>query len=140
MNNMTTMIENELLQEHINKFGLKPQSIDGHFWVERDGKIIDPHFMEYDLICQIRGCNSNDKQYIKAPFITQFILSIVCKNLNHKQIGFGYCYKNAIEEIKKNGGTLCFGSMGFKNKLKSGYWWEYGGLYYKSPLAFCDFR
>jgi hypothetical protein len=22
--------------------------IDGHFWVERDGRIIDPYFLEYD--------------------------------------------------------------------------------------------
>ena len=25
-------------------------TIDGHFWIERDGKIVDIEFKEYDLI------------------------------------------------------------------------------------------
>lgn len=126
---------------------------DGHFWVERDGKIIDPDFTEYIQICKIRNCNPKDKKYLPASpmiqsvFIKQFtkvMNSCEGKECTLEEIGsslhkasiqffgnyqprYGMCFQNAVIEISKNGGNLVFGSLGFKNKNKNGYFYEFGG-------------
>jgi hypothetical protein len=40
---------------------------------------------------------------------------------------FNCCFQNALYEYKQNGGTLVFGSMGWKKKSSSDVHWEYGG-------------
>ena len=42
--------------EIIHKFNrttMAMPTIDGHFWVERDGKKIDPYFEEYDAVKRV---------------------------------------------------------------------------------------
>jgi len=131
-------------------------TVDGHFWVVRDGKIIDPMFDEYKTICDVRNANWKDRDYIPAPKITQnLILGIYKKVLNNllkeesfeKQIEeFFYitilmngdskplmycCFQNCLLEIYQRGGEIVFGSLGFKFKDKEGYWYEFGGNNYK---------
>ena len=47
------------------------------------------------------------------------------------------CFQNCLIELAENGGELVFGSMGFKYKSKNGYFYEYGGIDYKT---IADFR
>lgn len=117
--------------------------IDGHFWVERDGSKIDTMFKQYRVLCQARDCTIRDIKYIEAPVETQQIMfKILEKSIYHTLIdnrdysGFGYCYLNAIREIRKNGGRLVFGSLGFKYINKGGYFYEYGGENYKTVKDF----
>lgn len=134
--------------------------IDGHFWIERDGKIIDPHFSNYDIICKIRNCDPLSKSYIPAPEITQNLIKSmfikVLKNvfgdkpqeeiynefrdLTKCHIGLkpqpDCCFQNCIIEISERGGTMVFGSLGFKHKYKEGYFYEYGGDNYKTVKQF----
>jgi len=106
----------------------QPPSIDGHLWVMRDGKIIDPHFKSYNIICMIRGVDVKKQVHIPASDIiqkviikkwTDFLEHICLKDWDNKA---DYCFINAIAEQQKNGGELVFGSMGW------GDWIEYGGI------------
>lgn len=134
-------------------------TIDGHFWVVRDGKIIDPHFPEYDLICKIRSCDPKaDKSYIPAPEMTQKIMIDMFKKCfkkhlkgdtieelskelliisgDYKKPVVSCCFQNSLMEIAKNGGQLIFGSLGFKYAKKDGYFYEFGGEDYKTIKQF----
>lgn len=115
------------------------KDIDGHFWVVRDGKIIDPHFKEYDILATEHNWYANKKNYIEAPQATQKIVVVYLKRITEintkllgeeeaTKTGYGLCFQNATQEIAKNGGRLVFGSMGFKIKNKDGFFYQYGGL------------
>jgi hypothetical protein len=128
-------------------------SIDAHFWVERDGEIIDPDFKEFDIIGSVWDCDTKDKKYIPAPEMTQKIMieqyyrvlkyrmkiDNIDEVIQKFYIGskrrefprYNCCFQNAIIEIAKNGGKLVFGSMGFK-KYEGGYHYEWGGEDYKT--------
>lgn len=135
--------------------------IDGHFWVERDGKVIDPHFTYYDKVCEVRNCDPQEpKSYLPAPEITQTLMKGIylkvlknnfgdksqeelfaevrnitrlCMDLNPRP---NCCFQNCVIEIAERGGTLVFGSMGFKYKNKNGYFYEYGGENYTTIRQF----
>jgi hypothetical protein len=53
------------------KDGMKP--FDGHFWVEKDGEIIDRHFSGYDFIKKVQGCEG-EMQYCPAPPLIQAVM------------------------------------------------------------------
>ena len=118
----------------MNKF----PTIDGHFWVVRDGKIIDPDFDMYHFIKKMNNCRGKT-EYLPADKIVQDVMikifqSVIndddlysnLKKYNHCAT-FGRCYQNAIYEIKENGGELVFGSMGWKFRKSQKIHWEYGG-------------
>jgi len=67
-------------QQATNKMDSLPV-IDGHFWVERDGRIFDaPCEKEYGDICRLHGCDSTDKKYLPAPELTQkLVINIFTK-------------------------------------------------------------
>jgi hypothetical protein len=113
-------------------------SIDGHFWVERNGKIIDPHFAEYDMIAKIRECDSQTKNYVEAPLFTQVLMYFYAdKHYKNNGTGFRNCYSNAVKELKrKPGGRLVFGSMGFKFNKQDDYFYEFGGKDWKLFIEF----
>ena len=113
-------------------------TIDGHFWVERNGTIIDPHFAEYDMIAKVRDCDSRTKNYVEAPLFTQVLMYFYAeKNYKNNGTGFGNCYSNAVKELqRKPGGRLVFGSMGFKLNKQDDYFYEYGGKDWKTPVEF----
>lgn len=118
---------------------MTPQ-IDAHVWVERDGKIIDPHFEHYDFCIRVNGCTTKTA-YKEAPasiqekafkmFEEHFKLRFgeawqdEIKRIYNKPIPDN-CVQNSYAEVAKNGGRLVFGSMGWEKK-KGGVWWEYGG-------------
>ena len=132
--------------------------IDGHFWVERDGKIIDWDFEEYCNVRKMWGCGK-EKKYLPAPEITQKIMIGIFKKkmmeifeINNWEdcvaefyklsviIGlkptFDRCFQNCLMEIHERGGELVFGSLGFK-KPDGSFHYEYGGENY---LTIKDFR
>ena len=113
--------------------------VDGHYWIVRDGKIIDPYFMEYNLIKMINGL-TDDIVYIDAPQLIQSVLikkmqpieEIVsempmntCAEFSPR---FNYCIQNALIERKLRGGKLVFGSVGWKKRDGKGVHYEFGGL------------
>jgi len=126
--------------------------IDGHYWVLRDGVIIDPHFSEYDWYkLANRGVNTiyypadattqrmmtmiNTAVLTKAgyssinEFITDYILIV------GEEPVVAFCYFNALIEIQKNGGELIMGSFGWNRKDGSKFY-EFGGEDYLNVKAF----
>ncbi len=128
--------------------------MDGHFWVERDGKIIDStpaekEFMQAAHYWEI----TQEREYLPANFIVQKIMKLSCTAdvifTYNKETGSSAttlaevfenspiqtpqaqkCFKNAFYEQWKNGGTVVFGSMGYKAHWTTNIFWEYGGIDY----------
>lgn len=105
---------------------------DGHFWVERDGQIIDPWFNEYDFVISVHGC-LKERRYLKCPndlvgrvLLRMFERSEFYSLLMANTPYFNNCIANSLKEIEQNGGTLVFGSLGFARKDGSVHW-EFGG-------------
>jgi hypothetical protein len=134
-------------------------TIDGHFWVVRDGKIIDWDFEEYSKVRKMWKCGK-EKTYLPAPEMTQKIMigmykkafsSHFSQTQSWEQIlkefyslsamvgmikpEYSRCYQNALIEIHKNGGELVFGSMGFK-RIDGSIHYEFGGVEYKTITDF----
>lgn len=114
---------------------------DGHYWVERNGLIIDPWFEEYRLIAEIHGCRP-ERRYLKCPndvvgrvFLRRFENSIEYPVLMGLPPTFGNCLVNALKEIDRNGGQLVFGSLGFPRPDGSVHW-EFGGDTWKTVKDF----
>ena len=136
-------------QQAGKSFGMNGKAFDGHFWVERDGKIIDFELKGKSHI------NEGSVRYHKEapPAVQRLIIESMYRSFEAKQ-GFkrdsdewadyllhhrnmvGACFHNALREIFLRGGTLKCGSVGFyfKNGNKrTGFecpagsvWWEYG--------------
>jgi hypothetical protein len=140
-------------------------TIDGHFWVVREGKIIDPVFPdEYKMICGVRKADWKDRFNLPANEMTQKIMigmfKKVFSNLMNREGDTSFeeqvtqfailtnstfgntnpkmnkCFQNALLEIHERGGELVFGSLGFKFQGKEGYWYEFGGQEYNSVKSF----
>jgi len=127
---------------------------DGHFWVERNGKIIDFYFPQYNIAKKKNGCVGNPI-YLEAPEETQIIaigimkktlqkildtdnydyalrrLYILYEMFDNLKPQYLYCLQNAFIEIYKNGGKLVFGSMGWKKKNGKIHY-EFGGEDWKT--------
>jgi hypothetical protein len=117
--------------------------IDGHFWLEYEGIIIDPYFKEYDFIKFLQNCQG-DMVYLPAdPIIQQVMLKKFNSIFDIEKLGetlierdykekYGCCFFNTIlnkttfKEFK-----IVFGSMGWKRKDKEEIHWEFGGENYK---------
>ena len=126
--------------------------IDGHFWVERNGKILDTHFPYYDMIKMYHGC-CGEMMYHEADDFTQKLMITrfkrelnkvgLCEDdyLHLKSVIYdgkavmNECYYISLLAMKE-GDRLVFGSLGWKKKDGSGVWWEYGGKDYKGIKAF----
>ena len=131
-------------------------TIDGHFWVVRDGKIIDPVFDGYKYVCKVHDADVTTLSHYPAPMMTQKIMiNIFTKVIENvvgdkpfekfykmsRQMGLlsrveDRCWQNCLLEIYENGGEIVFGSLGFKYKNKAGFWYEYGGEDYKTIKDF----
>jgi hypothetical protein len=118
-------------------------TIDGHFWVERDGKIIDDDFKGHAYIKHVNKC-SGDKVYKEADALTQKVM-ISMFNRELANNGFDYqqfrdfsismgfteprensCFQNSVMRLK-DGDVLKFGSMGWKRNNSAEIYYEFGG-------------
>jgi hypothetical protein len=118
-------------------------SIDGHFWIEINGEIIDNYFKEYDFVKSYNNC-SGDMIYKEADKLTQTIIiemfkrSLTSMGLNYETFiqlchrhnihlaKVDNCYQNCLLFLEE-GDILKFGSMGWKRKIGPEIHWEYGG-------------
>jgi hypothetical protein len=108
---------------------------DGHFWVVRDGRIIDPFFKEYNEVIRINKLDRTQQRYLPADENTQRLWKTRCElrkwNFEFNKETWvplhGFCYQNAVSEIFKNGGELVFGSMGWKYAKTPDVHYEFGG-------------
>jgi len=108
---------------------------DIHFWVERNGMIIDPEFIAWEnMVKKINNLEGkkiyqslNDKETIKKYLKYQIsIFDVRTMNILKDQPMNRQCYINSLNEIKKNGGKLKVGKLGWKIRNKDDIWWEYG--------------
>ena len=128
--------------------------IDAHFWVERDGVIIDPYFKTYDQVKKFWDL-SNDQVYLEADQSIQKIMIEIhtrvlkkqtkkndfqealqehcefCKKFNADKALSDRCWRNVCLEVYKNGGQIKFGSMGWRRKNSNEVHYEYGGADWK---------
>ena len=112
--------------------------MDGHYWVVRDGVIIDPMFEEYEETKAIFGLKGKPI-YLPADALTQQVfkkkLNNYIKELEEEGYRFPGCWTitnrncnlNAYVEQKLRGGEIVFGSMGWKRKNGNGIHYEFGG-------------
>jgi len=138
---------------------MKLPSIDGYFWIVREGKIIDWDFPEYAEVRSYWKCGT-EKDYIPAPPVTQQLMINIfqkCLSSHYKGLEwydviekfykkskafhliepqFNCCYQNCLIELYLRGGELVFGSLGFKKKNGTGFHYEYGGDSYKTVTDF----
>jgi hypothetical protein len=120
----------------------------GHFWVERNGEIIDPEFPQYrrlrrkfnadpEIHCYLRAYPKVEEAIIRLyrritlkafdcekwdDMMVEFIL--VAKMTGNADAPiFNKSFTNAIQEVYHNGGEIRFGSMGFKKKDGTYHWY-----------------
>ena len=115
--------------------------MDGHYWIERDGVIVDPYFNYYDAVKSIRGL-TDEIVYLEAPPVIQtvFIKKLmdtrdIVDYFSQKQLAQyrpknACCATNTVVEQKLRGGRIVFGSMGWKRKNGDGVHYEFGGENY----------
>ena len=126
--------------------------IDGHFWVVRNGKILDTDFAEYGMIRKYHNLTGN-MVYKEADDFTQTLMVLKFRKALNKfgmceddyirfkkcmcagKAVFRSCYYNSLM-VMKEGDELKFGSMGWNKKDGSGVWWEFGGEDWKGIKAF----
>lgn len=116
--------------------------IDAHFWVERDGEIIDTEYAHKKIVLSVNNCI--DKiQYKEAPLGTQQKAIEMIERWYTQSVGEGWkdmiekyfislptverqCFQTAFVEQKLRGGRIVFGSQGWEKK-DGGIHWEFGG-------------
>jgi len=117
--------------------------MDGHFWVNFEGVIVDPYFKGYDIVKRINNLEG-DRIYLPAPPLIQAVMKKryiddrikLVKDLADKRLislterREDCCNMNALLEWMANGGEIVFGSLGWKKKNSDEIWWEYGGVDY----------
>jgi hypothetical protein len=91
-----------------------------HAWVERDGKIIDNLFGEFDGR-EVVYSRVNKK--LQKIFETLIIRPFLDYDYSMYEPTDGFCNLNCIHEIKKNGGTIVFGSLGYRENGTVTYVW-----------------
>jgi hypothetical protein len=125
-------------------------TIDGHFWIVRNGEILDIEFQEYSYIKKVRNCDDG-MVYKEADAVTQMCMINIWEKCLTSQgldkysfkykVPSGYfpqmccCFQNCMMMWEK-GDVLKFGSMGWKKKNRTDTWWEFGGENYIGVKAF----
>ena len=103
--------------------------INGHFWLEYDGSIIDPYFKQYDTIRELTGlseqkCYSEAESGVQKEMIRNAIMRSFSKVLKYKKDKGCYppylynnCVINAfINKMKYPKGVIKYGSFGWYDK------------------------
>ena len=123
--------------------------IKGHFWVERDGEVIDWDWPQHRKLRRQLDCERNLNVYQRAPskveeamirlFKRVTLRAFQCEEWDDMMVEFIFvakmtgnadgptynkCWTNCIQEVFHNGGEIRFGSMGFVRKDKT-YRWYY---------------
>jgi hypothetical protein len=111
--------------------------IDGHWWLVRNGKIIDPYFDDYDHCKKVWGCNNKQVHLPASPLVQTIIkrkfaevdetlgINKLMVQMMFKQPTAFRCYLNT-KILMEDGDELVFGSMGW-HKKSGGIHYEFGG-------------
>ena len=116
---------------------------DIHWWIEVDGRIIDPYFQQYDAIKKYHNLVGNCiyKKLEDKTLLIEYFKFFNENYLQKKQLQglgeivddyfyenpvFGNCYINAVSYKKKQGGKLVCGSLGWKYQNSDQVWYEFG--------------
>jgi len=59
--------------------GMMMPTIDAHYWVERDGQIIDPDFSEEDEYIRVINKTTKEKKYHEAPELVQKVFLAIAE-------------------------------------------------------------
>jgi len=133
-------------QVHITTQKKGDTSIDGHLWVERDGKIIDNVMTDTN---EEHMRHRHIPVYLPAPSpdMDEYIASLIeerrqsaekkgetlenwykkaIEDLKNKKFAKGDCMPSSFAEQRLNGGKLQFGFMGFYDREKNNIFWTYG--------------
>ena len=153
------LISDSIITQTYKLIEMELPTIDGHFWIVRNGEIVDWDFPEFSKIFKMWDCK-NEKHYLPAPNMTQQIMIGMFKKTLIKAFDkpweetlaefhalssqikmtapqFSRCFQNCMMELHERGGELVFGSLGFKKKHSEEYHYEWGGVNYKT---IADFR
>ena len=125
--------------------------IDGHFWVVRNGEIIDTSPEDVGLLkaSKPRGLTGKKVYLPASPLIQTIMLKSYTRTVINEYIYItkkfantvahvyensppqapkpNCCYANAFYEQWKNGGTVVFGSQGYLADWTDETFWECGG-------------
>jgi hypothetical protein len=127
-----------------------PKTMTGHFWVVRDGRIIDPVFPQHKYIQKIQNL-TEETCHLPAPEATQRVMISSHAKKARETIGenyaefftkimegkanYGFCFLNAVMEQHRNGGEIVFGSAGWVRK-DGGKFYEFGGTEFSTYADF----
>ena len=81
-------------------------TIDGHFWVVRDGKIIDPVFNGYKYVCKVHDADVTTLSHIPAPMMTQKIMINIFTKVMENVLWSDNCFDKVYNCFDK--GDNCF--------------------------------
>lgn len=133
----------------MNEDRIRILPIDGYFWIERDGRVIDFHFKkEEQMILNVFDCIYK-RHYKEAPELVQKvyigmllkafdgIIDMTTEEETQKFIKkwkpeFNKQCINVYVEWKLRGGEIKFGSKGYQKKNTNKIHWEYGHENYNS--------
>jgi len=112
--------------------------MDGHYWIELNGEIIDPYFKSYDKVKSLWDLTDEQFHLEASPLIQTIFLRQLQKvkaeieefnkdGLMKWTDTANCCNINAMAYQKKHGGRIVFGSMGWKRKNGKGIHYEFGG-------------
>lgn len=129
--------------------GSLPKVMCGHFWIVRDGEIIDPRFKEHEHIQRVNGTTDQVCRIPASEAVQKIMIATHLKKVQ-EHIGdnagaffarvmgrpsFGQCFFNCLMEQHLRGGEIVFGSMGWVREDGSKYY-EYGGENFKIVADF----
>jgi hypothetical protein len=126
-----------------------PQVMCGHFWIVRDGEIIDPKFADHTHIQRVNRTTTEVCRIPASEAVQRVMIASHLKKCR-EHIGenpgeffsrvmgrpfFGQCFFNCLMEQHERGGEIVFGSMGWVREDGSKYY-EYGGENFKIVADF----
>ena len=93
--------------------------IKGHFWIVRDGKIIDPHFKEYDDIKKFWNCEGRPQYRLESKEVRRKVKNQFIKE--KKKI-----LKLIVDNPDKTDwGQIAYGDMGWRIKNSNEIHYEF---------------
>lgn len=127
-----------------------PPTMAGHFWVVRDGQVVDPKFEAHKYIQKANKLTERPC-HLPAPIMCQQVMlsshikkakqvfgenyAAEFERIFEGRPRMGMCFFNAVMEQHRNGGEIVFGSMGWERK-SGGKFYEYGGEEFQTYADF----
>jgi len=135
------------------------KTINGHYWVERDGKIIDPYFPNYNRFKAYYNIKRKNAKFVYVEATNPFTNRIALKSLDDilmrpfedKEKALKLldlceykneprcCQFNSLMEQYRNGGEIKFGSVGMETDDGKSIVWIYGSKNFDTIADFMSY-